>query len=466
MYNLERKTLNSYITALSGKSIAVIGAGVSNTPLAEKLLENGCDVTVCDKRKMEELGEAGEKLSSLGAKFSLGEGYLSNLYQDVLFRTPGLHPFVPELVAAKERGAVVTSEMEAFFELCPCRIIAVTGSDGKTTTTTVISELLKAEGYTVHLGGNIGKPLLCDVDSMKPSDFAVLELSSFQLHSMKCRPDVAVITNVSPNHLDVHPSYEDYQKSKKNVFTRQGPDDLLVLNADNGITSGFASEAKSKISLFSRRETVENGAFAKDGAIYIADDGKVRELMPASDIRIPGVHNIENYLAAFSATRGLVSDDTRRRVAMDFGGVEHRLELVRTLRGVDYINDSIASSPTRTIAGLRSFDKKVILIAGGHDKHIPFDELGDEICLRVKKLFLCGETAEAIKAAVLKSKYYDPAVLPVVVTKNYRETVAAASAGAAEGDVVLLSPACSSFDNFRNFVERGNTFKKLVNELE
>lgn len=463
---MERKTLDSYIAALRGKTIAVVGAGVSNTPLAEKLLEGGCDVTVCDKRTMEQLGETGERLKKLGAHFSLGESYLSNLTQDVLFRTPGLHPFVPELVAAKERGAVVTSEMEAFFELCPCRIIAVTGSDGKTTTTTVISELLKAEGYTVHLGGNIGRPLLCDVDTMKPTDFAVLELSSFQLHSMKCRPDVAVITNVSPNHLDVHPSYEDYQESKKNVFVRQGPDDRLVLNADNAITRCFASEAKSRVSFFSREEEVENGAFAKDGVICIAEDGKLRELMPTADIRIPGVHNVENYLAAFCATRGLVSDETRRQVAMSFGGVEHRLEHVRFLRGVEYINDSIASSPTRTIAGLRSFDKKVILIAGGHDKHIPFDELGDEICLRVKKLFLCGETAEAIKAAVLKSKYYDPVKLPVIVTQNYKETVDAASSAAEEGDVVLLSPACSSFDNFKNFVERGNTFKNLINELE
>lgn len=463
---MERKTLDSYIAALRGKTIAVVGAGVSNTPLAEKLLEGGCDVTVCDKRTMEQLGETGERFKKLGARFSLGESYLSNLTQDVLFRTPGLHPFVPELVAAKERGAVVTSEMEAFFELCPCRIIAVTGSDGKTTTTTVISELLKAEGYTVHLGGNIGRPLLCDVDTMKPTDFAVLELSSFQLHSMKCRPDVAVITNVSPNHLDVHPSYEDYQESKKNVFMRQGPDDRLVLNADNAITRRFASEAKSRVSFFSREEEVENGAFAKDGVICIAEDGKLRELMPTADIRIPGVHNVENYLAAFCATRGLVSDETRRQVAMSFGGVEHRLEHVRFLRGVEYINDSIASSPTRTIAGLRSFDKKVILIAGGHDKHIPFDELGDEICLRVKKLFLCGETAEAIKAAVLKSKYYDPVKLPVIVTQNYKETVDAASSAAEEGDVVLLSPACSSFDNFKNFVERGNTFKNLINELE
>lgn len=463
---MERKTLDSYIAELRGKTIAVIGAGVSNTPLAERLLAAGCDVTICDKRTMQQLGETGENLKRLGARFSLGEDYLSDLTQDVLFRTPGLHPFVPELVAAKARGAVVTSEMEAFFELCPCRIIAVTGSDGKTTTTTIISELLKAEGCTVHLGGNIGRPLLCDVDGIRPEDFAVLELSSFQLHSMSCRPNAAVITNVSPNHLDVHPSYEDYQQSKKNIFIRQTEEDLLVLNADNGITRAFADEARAEICFFSRLEEQKNGAFVKDGAIWLAENGACRRLMPTEDIRLPGVHNIENYLAAFCAVRGLVSDETCRRVAQSFGGVEHRLEHVRQLRGVEYINDSIASSPSRTIAGLRSFDRKVILIAGGHDKHIPFDSLGDEICLRVKKLFLCGETAQAIKDAVERSVHYDSKALPIAVTHDYKETVSAAAAAAAEGDVVLLSPACSSFDNFKNFVERGNTFKNLVNELE
>lgn len=463
---MARKTLDSYINSLRGKRIAIVGAGVSNTPLAEKLLEGGCYVTVCDRRTMEELGGTGKTLEKLGAKFSLGDGYLSGLDQDVIFRTPGLHPFVPELVAAKRRGALVTSEMEVFFELCPCRIVAVTGSDGKTTTTTIISRLLEEEGYAVHLGGNIGSPLLCGVDRMRDTDFAVLELSSFQLHSMRCHPDVAVITNVSPNHLDVHPSFEDYVDSKKNIFALQTQEDVLVLNADNDITLGFARQAKSRVSLFSRRTQPSNGAFAKDGDIYISDDGQVRWLMKSSDIRIPGVHNVENYLAAFCATQGLVSDETRKRVAMQFDGVEHRLELIRTLRGVRYINDSIASSPTRTIAGLRSFDRKVILIAGGHDKHIPFDELGDEICRRVKALFLCGETAGAIKAAVTGSDLYRPEELPITVTQDYAETLEKAAALAQKGDIVLLSPACSSFDRFRNFVERGNTFRKLVNELE
>jgi UDP-N-acetylmuramoylalanine--D-glutamate ligase len=464
---MKNKTLEIYINELRGKSIAIVGAGVSNMPLAERLLRDGLDVTVCDKRTMQELGEAGETLKSLGAKFDLGEGYLDNLNEDVIFRTPGLHPFVPQLIAAQQRGARVTSEMEAFFEVCPCRIIAVTGSDGKTTTTTVIGELLKAEGYTVHLGGNIGHPLLTEADSMGENDFAVLELSSFQLHSMVCHPNVAVVTNVAPNHLDVHPSYEDYQQSKKSIFTRQEKGDRVVLNADNAITRAFADEAKGEVMLFSRRERTENGAYAENGVIYLAENGKTRELMKTADILIPGEHNVENYLAAFCATQGLVSDDTRIKVAKTFGGVEHRLERVRVLRGVTYINDSIASSPSRTIAGLRSFNNtKPILIVGGHDKHIPFDELGHEICARVKALVICGETAEAIKSAVVGAPEYDEKALPVAVYDDFREAVLAASGLAAEGDTVLLSPACSSFDKFKNFVERGNTFKKIVNELE
>lgn len=463
---MKNSRLEAYISQLKGKKIAVVGAGVSNMPLAEKLLEGGCEVTICDKRSIEELGEAGQRLKALGAEFSLGEDYLANLDHEVIFRTPGLHPFVPELLVAKERGSRLTSEMEAFFELCPCRVIAVTGSDGKTTTTTIISELLKAEGHTVHLGGNIGKPLLTEVDDMGPEDIAVLELSSFQLHSMSCRPDVAVITNISPNHLDVHPSYEDYKWAKHSIYLKQNAGDRLVLNADNAETFALVEGAPSRVSLFSRKNRVENGSFALDGKIYIADDSEVRELMPTPEIKLPGVHNVENYLAAFSATRDLVSDDTRREVARTFGGVEHRLEQVRTLRGVTYCNDSIASSPTRTIAGLRALEKKPILIAGGHDKHIPFDELGEVICERVKALYLCGETAEAIKKAVLSAKNYDAEKLPVTVLEDFKETVLAASASAEEGDIVLLSPACSSFDKFKNFVERGNTFKNIVNGLE
>ena len=459
-------TLQEYVQSLRDKSIAVIGIGVSNTPLIELLCAAGCQVTACDKRTPEQMGAEGERLSSLGATLKLGEAYLDGLDQDIIFRTPGLMPFDPHLVAAKEKGSHLTSEMEAFFELCPCRILAVTGSDGKTTTTTIISELLKAQGYRVHLGGNIGHPLLCEVPDIHPEDFAVLELSSFQLHSMHGHPNVSVITNISPNHLDKHLDYQDYIDAKRSIFLEQGPEDRLVLNLDDGQTAYYASAAASQISYFSDRGTAEKGTFC-DGENIFRADGKTREtIMRKDEIMLPGEHNVLNYLAAFEATRGLVDAAICRQVAMTFKGVEHRLEQVRVLHGVTYINDSIGSSPSRTIAGLHALKTKPIVIAGGYDKHIPFDQLGDEFCRYAKHVFLTGHTAEKIRQAILCSQYYDENQLDVTMVEEFDDAVHAAAACAVEGDIVLLSPACASFDHFKNFAERGNHFKDLVMELD
>ena len=453
-------TLKEYIEGLSGKRIAVVGIGVSNLPLIRLLAQSGCDVTACDKLTAQKLGSVYDELSALGVKFILGPGYIDRLDFDVVFRTPGLHP--DKLKHAVRADTLVTSEMEVFFALCPCRTIAITGSDGKTTTSTVIAKLLEAEGYTVHLGGNIGKPLLCEIPTFGAEDIAVLELSSFQLHSMHCRPDVAVITNLSPNHLDVHPDFDDYANAKKNIFLSQGADCRLVLNYDNSYTRACGSEAAARVTWFSRVSVPENGYWFRDGAIYRAGE----RMIEAENILLPGVHNIENYMAAFAATDGLVSAETCRKIAAEFGGVAHRIELIRTLHGVRYYNDSIASSPTRTLAGLRSFDSKLILIAGGHDKFVPFDELAQEITQRVKALFLVGETAEKIRDAVLAAPGYDPTALPIRIYDDFRETVLAAYGAATEGDTVILSPACSSFDRFKNFAERGNTFRKIVEELK
>ncbi len=456
--------LSEYLKSLNGKRCAVVGAGVSNMPLIGLLLDAGNRVLVCDKRSREELGSIAEGLESRGVTWKLGEDYLKDLDADVIFRTPGLHPrFLDD---AAKRGAAVTSEMELFFRFCPCRTVAITGSDGKTTTSTVVSELLKEQGYTVHLGGNIGRPLLADVDSMRSEDFAVLELSSFQLHSMRCSPDVAVVTNISPNHLDVHPDMQDYIDAKKMVFRNQNEDARLVLNADDPHTPELKDSAPSHVRLFSRRHVVDDGAYALDGVIYLAHNGKAERLMDAAEIRIPGLHNVENYLAAFSALDGLVSPDAMRTVAKRFGGVEHRIEFIRELRGVRFYNDSIASSPTRTIAGLRSFQKKPILIAGGYDKHIPFDELGVEIVQRVKALCLNGLTAEKIREAVVNAPGYDPQKLPVYMDENFDASVDRAVSIAREGDIVLMSPACAAFDQFKNFAVRGDHFRERINHLE
>jgi len=443
-----------YFTALKDRTIAVLGLGVSNRPLVRLLLEYGCKVTGCDRTPREKIDAEVLELEKLGCTLSLGDDYLDNISAEVVFRTPGMHPNNPALEQLRAKRAEITSEMEVFFEVCPCRIIAVTGSDGKTTTTTLISEMLKAEGKTVWLGGNIGAPLLPRCRQMQKTDVAVVELSSFQLMDMQRSPSVAVITNLAPNHLDVHKDMDEYVDAKKNIFRFQSGSDVLVINADNSITREFVGNGATR--RFSRLG--EGDICLSDGVIC----RKGEKVLAASDILIPGVHNIENYMAAIAAVEGLVNDETIRRVATTFGGVEHRIELVRIKDGVRFYNDSIASSPSRTIAGLRSFPEKVILIAGGYDKHIPYDVLGPEICAHVKKLFLNGATAPQIRAAVASCDGEKP---EMVDCADFEDAVRRAAASAESGDVVLMSPASADFDQFKNFMVRGNFYKKLVMEL-
>ena len=456
-------TLRDYIESLRHKTVAVIGIGVSNTPLLELLLTEGIRVTACDKRSREQMGEQAEHLEQLGCELHLGADYLKDLDADVIFRTPGLRPDVPEIAACVDRGAVLTSEMEVFFEVCPCTIIAVTGSDGKTTTTTIIAELLKAAGKRVWVGGNIGHPLLCEADGMLATDYAVLELSSFQLMTMKHSPHIAVVTNLAPNHLDVHRDMAEYVAAKENIFRHQSGEDVAVFNADNAVTAEQSHRAPGRARLFSRQGEVADGVFLRGEDIVCRSGGHERIVMTTGDIKIPGVHNVENYMAAIAAVDGLVPDEVIRRFAREFGGVEHRIELVRTYRGVRYYNDSIASSPSRTIAGLRSFHEKVILIAGGYDKHIPFDVLGPEIVEHVKLLVLCGATADKIRAAVENAPGYEPGKPEIRDVTPFTAAVEAARDRAQPGDVVTLSPACAAFDQFKNFAERGKFFKSIVN---
>ena len=445
-----------YFNSLQGKKIAVLGLGVSNRPLVRLLLEFGCDVTGCDKTPREKLDEEVLLLEREGCRLRVGEGYLDGVEADVVFRTPGMHPGNPAIEALRRRGAEITSEMEVFFELAPCFIVAVTGSDGKTTTTTLIAEMLKAEGKTVWLGGNIGTPLLPLCRQMKPDDYAVVELSSFQLMDMKRSPQRAVVTNLAPNHLDVHRDMEEYVQAKKNIFRFQNPGDLLVLNADNEITASFTGRGETHF--FSRKDRT-NCVWEENGVIYRRGE----KVLASEEILIPGTHNVENYMAAIAAVDGLVRDETIRQVARNFGGVEHRIELVRVKDGVKFYNDSIASSPSRTIAGLRSFTRKVILIAGGYDKHIPYDVLGPEICRHVSKLFLCGATAGKIRAAVEQAEGTEkPEITDCGDFENAVRTAAAAAKG---GDIVLMSPASASFDQFKNFMVRGECFKRIVKEL-
>ena len=459
-------TIRDYLNTLRGKRAAVLGIGVSNTPLVRLLLDAGVFVLACDKR--EEADAQLKELEALGARLCLGKDYLEHLEDcDVIFRTPGMRPDLPQLVAAVEQGSVLTSEMEVFFQVCPCPIIAVTGSDGKTTTTTIIAQLLKSAGHTVHLGGNIGKPLLPEVKDIKPTDFAVVELSSFQLMTMDRSPHIAVVTNLAPNHLDVHKSMEEYIAAKENIYLHQTAADRVILNADNSIARAFANKARGAVTLFSRLEEPEGACvFFRDGAVWLRKDEGARRVLERRDILLPGDHNVENYMAAIAAVDGLVSDQVIRSFAASFSGVEHRIELVRTLDGVRYYNDSIASSPTRTIAGLKCFPEKVILIAGGYDKHIPFDVLGPEITRHVKCLILTGDTAQKIRSAVEAAPDHQAQGPVIEECDTLAQAVDAARRAAGEGDVVLLSPACASFDQFKNFMERGDTFKALVRALK
>jgi len=460
--------LQTYLENLKGKKIAVIGLGVSNLPLVAMLARSGLAVIACDKKSYAELGEDAKRLEDLGVTLRLGEGYLDNLEADLIFRTPGMRPDVPALLAAKARGAVITSEMEVFFQVCPCPIIGVTGSDGKTTTTSIIAEFLKAAGKRVYLGGNIGHPLLCDVNTMLRGDVVVVELSSFQLMEMPYSPHIAVVTNLAPNHLDVHRDFDEYVDAKENIIRHQSSNDIAVFNCDNAITARMSEKARGEIRGFSKESLKENGVFLRGDVICQCVDGRVREILHRDDILLAGMHNVENYMAAIAAVMDFVDKDTIIKVARSFQGVEHRMEFVRELHGVRYYNDSIATSPTRTVAGLRAMPQKVILIAGGYDKQIPFAELLPEVVDRVKFLILCGATAQKIYTTIVESETYQKAVTKpkICFAASLEEAVLTAAREAEAGDIVTLSPACAAFDSFKNFAERGRIFKALVHGLE
>lgn len=457
--------VTDYKNFIKGKCVSVIGIGVSNVPLIRFLTDAGAVVTAHDKKNRDQLGEVYEELVDLGTKMILGEGYLKNIPQntEVIFKTPGLRIDVTELAEAAEKGITVTSEMELFFELCPGQIIAITGSDGKTTTTTLIGEMLKNAGFNCYIGGNIGKPLIDEVEGMTAEDKIVLELSSFQLHAMKHCPEVAVVTNVTPNHLDWHTDFEEYVNAKKNIFQGQKAGGKVILNYDNEVTKQFAESAQNSV-FFSRNSEPERGVFLQDDVIVRkTDDGEIDEVLNITDIRIPGMHNVENYMAAIAAVYDMVGKETINHVAKSFNGVPHRIEFVREIDGVRYYNDSIASSPARTTAGLKSFEKKVILIAGGYDKKIPFDEFGSVINEYSKKLILVGATSEKIYAAVKNADNYNG--LEIFKESEFESAVNKARECAQKGDIVMLSPACASFDLFKNFEVRGNTFKNIVNNF-
>ena len=472
-----------FYNSVRGKTVTFCGIGRSHMPLMEKFQQAGALVSARDKRSLAELGENGKALQALGVTLILGEDYLQNLNEDIIFRTPGMRYHLPELEAARARGAAVTSEMEVFFQLCPCKIYAVTGSDGKTTTTSIIAELLKAQGKNVHLGGNIGKPLLPEIGSIQPEDCAVVELSSFQLISMHESPDVAVVTNVTPNHLDHHKDMQEYIDAKRNILLYQAPGSRAVLGYANDITRAMAKDVKGSYLWFTRFSETDNGGFLRaDGMLCVAKDGVVTPIVHKSEVALRGEHNLENLLAAFCAVWGMVDVAVMAQVARSFQGVEHRIEPVRTLNGVQWFNDSIASSPTRVIAGLRAFNQKLILLAGGSNKRVSFAPLAPELLAHVKTLVLIsnpaekaaaaarGESdyqtsAEQIEAAVRAEPGFAESGMNILHAESMQQAVRLAYEAARPGDIVSLSPACASFDFYPNFEVRGRHYKELVNAL-
>ena len=461
----KNEKLEEFNNFLDGKQVAIIGMGVSNIPLLDYFYDKNAKVTVFSTNVLSD--EIMAKINKYRYEVELGEDNLSRLKGfDIIFRSPSALPTKHEFQSAVKKGAILTSEIEMVLKLAPCKIIGVTGTEGKTTTTSLIYEICKKAGYNCFLGGNIGKPIFTKINQMKPEDIVILELSSFQLMGMTVSPNIAVVTNIFPDHLNVHKSYEEYQDAKKSIFRNQTEEGIVILNKDNEITEKFADEVKGKTIFFSSTKKLKNGYVydREDGFIKKCTDGKCEKILNKNDIKLRGVHNYENICSALAATETVASKEAQIEAVKNFKGVEHRLEFVREIDGVKYYNDSIGTSPASTIAGLNAFDENIILLAGGSDKGLDYKEIGEVIAKKVGTLILTGPTAQKIEEAT-KQALSEEKSIEIIHTNNLEESVKVAKEKARSGDIVLLSPASASFDAFKNFEERGNYFKTLVNNL-
>ena len=459
--------LEEFNTYLKNRKVAIIGLGVSNTPLLEYLHKLEAHVTVFDKRTLGNIDkDLLGRVYHYGMETSLGDDYLSNLVGfDIIFRSPSCMPTLPEIQKEIERGAILTTEIEMVLELCPGKVIGITGSDGKTTTTSLIYQIVKEKGYNCYLGGNIGTPVFTELKNMTPDDIAVLELSSFQLMNMKISPQISVVTNVTPNHLDIHGSFEEYIDAKTNIFKYQNKEGIVILNYDNDITKEFANMANGTVTFFSSKEKLENGYIVDNDVIKLCENGVRRHLIDTKDLILRGKHNYENVCTALAATSSIVDIDTQVKAVKEFKGVEHRIEYIREIDGVKWYNDSVASSPTRTIVALESFSEKIVLIAGGYDKHLEYEPLAKPLVENVSTLILLGQTAEKIDKATRRELLSQNKEISIYRCNSLEECVNKAKEVAKQGEIVLLSPASASFDMFKNAVERGCIFKEMVNKL-
>ena len=461
---MSEKGYIAFCDFIRGKSCSLIGIGVSNLPLVSFLLSAGASkVSVRDLKKEESSFEI-QKAKQDGASLFLGGDYLEGLNEDIIIRSPAVRPDIVPFVHAMNNGSILTCETELFLRFAPCKTIAVTGSDGKTTTTTLISKILEEAGWNVFLGGNIGKAMLPQLKNITDKNsIGVMELSSFQLMHCNYSPSVAVITNLAENHLDWHIDMAEYLDAKKNIYRYQDETGVLVVNLDNQHTKICRGNGNTRF--FSYNSNVQCGTFFSNGSIFLSKNSETETILDTKDIILPGRHNIENYLAAIAATADFVDRGSVHKIATSFGGVEHRIELVRELDGVKFYNSSIDSSPSRSTAALRAFQDKVIMIAGGYDKNLDYTPLGDVICEHVKILILCGATSEKIEDATERSTMFSKDHPIIIQCDHFEDTITTARKLAVRGDVIILSPASASFDLFKNFDERGKYFKKLVMEL-
>lgn len=464
----ENEKLKEFEKYIVNRKVAIIGLGVSNLPLIDYFHEKKACVTVFDSREIGEIPkDLMDKITNYSIEFSFGKNYLSKLKgYDLILRSPSCLPTVKELEEEAKRGAIVTTEVELLMKMCPCQIIGITGSDGKTTTTTLISEIIKKAGYTCFVGGNIGTPLFTKLCEISPEDKVVLELSSFQLMGIEVSPDVAVITNITPNHLNIHKDYNEYIEAKKNIFKYQNKDGILILNYDNEITRNCEKKAPGKVIFFSSKQKLDDGYIVDGNVIKECDDRLRKHIIDTEELAIKGKHNYENICASLAATKGLVDESVAIEIIKKFPGVEHRIEFVREINGAKWYNDSASSTPTRTISGLNAFDKEeIILIAGGADKNLDYTPLAKPVLEKVKTLILMGETAGKIFEAVKQEQDRENKELNIYMVDSLKQAVILAKRYSKPGQVVLFSPASTSFDMFKNMYERGNIFKELVNKM-
>ena len=462
------KKLNEFNDYIRYRKVAIIGLGVSNLPLLDYLYAKKANVTIFDERDYDQIPKENiEKITNYGFMMHFGKDcmqYLKNF--NVIFRSPSCLPTKPELVEEANRGALVTTEVELLMQMCPAKVIGVTGSDGKTTTTSLINHILQKAGYKTFLGGNIGTPLFTKLPEMTPEDMVVLELSSFQLMGMEVSPQISVITNITPNHLNIHKDYQEYIDAKKNIFKYQDENGILVLNYDNEITRECAKEANGKVIFFSSQTKLDNGYIVDEDVIKECDDKVRKHILNTDDVILRGNHNYQNIATAIAATASLVDIETAVEAIKEFKPVEHRIEFVEEIDGVKWYNDSASSSPSRTLSGLNAFKEKIVLIAGGYDKNLDYKPLAKPIIDKVKTLILIGQTSGKIYDAVKEELEKENKILDIYMCETLEETIPLARKNAKSGDVVLFSPASASFDMFKNFADRGNQFKKLVRTLK